>query len=206
MEDIRVRSVKGLMRFTQAIAQIYGIYIRHSPVEIRVNYANQFVHCGNVPCAVEMDHFFRVLGRIAAVNAPDTTEGRELVSCLAKIYSDNQQTFLQDVSCIVEYFNLRTATGKVMNSDFWSRRFTQFLEQPLTAIAKELKNPTQEGTFLWIGGLVRGVDNLTMQRQSSGGKLASSSRMTLGVMGSFMPTCLMMRASPDTIYDKRRPS
>ena len=31
----------------------------------------------------------------------------------------------------------------------------------MTAMAKELKNPTQEGTFLWIGGLVRGEEDLT---------------------------------------------
>lgn len=80
MDGIRVRSVKGLTRFTQALAQIYGISIRRSAVDARTTYANQFVRCGDVPCAVEMDHFFRVLGRVAAVNAPYTTEGRELVA------------------------------------------------------------------------------------------------------------------------------
>jgi hypothetical protein len=152
-QDIKVRSLKALNRFMNELASKYCISFRRNFNDKRIPIAAEFVTCDGKACAEELDYLFRIMGKVAAIHCPDVVEGRELVDVMTTIYIDNNLTFLASPQCLSTYYNLKTPAGRVLNSDHFSRRLTQFLENPVAAMSGELRNPTDATRDIWLMGL-----------------------------------------------------
>ena len=181
-QDIKVVSLRGLNGFMSELSTLYSISFRKNFRDKRLPIADEFVTYKQKPCAEDLDYLFRVMGKVAAIHCPDVVEGRELVDVMMTFYDDNKLSFLESSECLATYFNLRTPTGKVLNSDHFSRRLTQFLENPVALISSELRNPTDATKDVWLMAI--GIKDHTLRTTKEAHDWSESQKFFLNDFGA----------------------